>query len=125
MSASAYQLLTLPGTAAYYDAAMQLAERLEPAMAANTQVVRHEALVEDFDTVVGEVCAFLGLERSDAMRNFADQARDRAVATPSGAQLSRGLSAEGLGAWRRYRDQLAAVEPVLAPWVARYGYQAE
>lgn len=125
MSGSAYQLLTLPGAAGYYDAAMRLADRLEPAMAPRTQVVRHEALVEDFDKVVGEVCAFLGLPWSETMRNFADKARDRAVATPSGAQLSRGLSAEGVGAWRRYKDQLAPVLPTLAPWVADYGYDAE
>jgi hypothetical protein len=81
--------------------------------------------VADFDGVVGEVCAFLGLPFSDAMRNFADKARDRAVATPSGVQLSRGLSAEGVGAWRRYRDQLAPAQPILAPWVARFGYDAE
>jgi Flp pilus assembly protein TadD len=125
MSNSAYQLLTLAGAAGYYDAAMNLAERLQPAMAANTLVVRHEALVENFDKAVGEVCDFLGLPWVDAMRNFADKARDRAVATPSGAQLSRGLSAEGVGAWRRYRGQMATVAPMLAPWVAKYGYEAE
>ena len=125
MSSQAYQLLTLPGVAGYYDVAMRLADLLEPAMAANTLVVRHEALVESFDTVVGEVGSFLGLPWSDAVRNFADKARDRAVATPSGAQLSRGLSAEGVGAWRRYRDQLAPVLPALAPWVERFGYPAE
>lgn len=125
MSGSAYQLLTLPSAAGYYDAAMKLAQRLEPAMAGRTQVVRHEALVADFDKVVGEVCDFLGLPWSDAMRNFQAQARDRSVATPSGAQLSRGLSAEGVGAWRRYREQLAPVLPALAPWVAEYGYEPE
>ena len=125
MSSQAYQLLTLPGVAGYYDVAMRLADLLEPAMAANTLVVRHEALVESFDTVVGEVGTFLGLPWSDTVRNFADKARDRAVATPSGAQLSRGLSAEGVGAWRRYRDQLAPVLPALAPWVERFGYPAE
>ena len=122
MSGSAYQLLTLPGAAGYYDAAMRLADRLEAPMKDRTLVVRHEALVEDFDKAVGEVVAFLGLPWSDAVRDFADKARDRAVATPSGAQLSRGLSAEGVGAWRRYREQLAPVLPTLAPWVAEYGY---
>jgi hypothetical protein len=68
---------------------------------------------------------FLFLTWADSMRNFADKARDRAVATPSGAQLSRGLSAEGVGAWRRYREQMAPALPMLAPWVAEYGYEAE
>jgi len=125
MSSSAYQLLTLPGAAGHYDAAMRLAEELEPAMAANTYVVRHESLVEDFDPAVKAIGDFLGLPWSDKVRDFADQARDRAVATPSGAQLSRGLSAEGVGAWRRYRDQLAPVLPTLAPWVERFGYPPE
>ncbi|WP_293458060.1 tetratricopeptide repeat-containing sulfotransferase family protein [Phenylobacterium sp.] len=125
MSGSAYQLLTLPGAAGYYDAAMRLAERLEPAMAPRTLVVRHETLVDDFDAASREVCDFLGLGWTEAMRDFTAQARDRAVATPSGAQLSKGLSAEGVGAWRRYRDQLAPVMATLAPWAERYGYPAE
>lgn len=125
MSGSAYQLLTLPGAAGYYDAAMTIAEMLEPAMGARALVVRHEALVEDFDGVAQQVCAFLGLHFSDAMRNFAERGKDRAVATPSGAQLARGLSAEGVGAWRRYKDQMAPALPVLAPWAAKFGYDAE
>ena len=44
------------------------------------------------------------------------------VSTPSGAQLSQGLSAEGVGARRRYAEQLAPVLPTLEPWVAAYGY---
>lgn len=88
-------------------------------------VVRHEALIENFDAVVGEVCAFLGLDWTDALRNFAERGRDRAVATPSGVQLSRGLSAEGVGAWRRYREQLAPVLPQLSAWVERFEYPAE
>ena len=79
MSGSAYQLLSLAGAAGYYDAAMRLAEALEPAMAANTLVVRHESLVADFDAAAGEVCGFLGLAWSDALRTFADRGRDRAV----------------------------------------------
>lgn len=125
MSGSAYQLLTLPGAAGYYDAAMSLAEKLQPAMAANTLVVRHESLVDGFDAAVREVCDFLGLPWADSMRDFAQKGRDRAVATPSGAQLSRGLSAEGVGAWRRYSTQMAAVAPTLRPWAAKFGYDPE
>jgi Flp pilus assembly protein TadD len=125
MSGSAYQLLTLPGAAGYYDAAMQIAERLEPAMGAQTLVVRHEALISDFDAVAAEVCAFLGLPWTDALRGFAERTRDRGIATPSGAQLAGGLSSEGVGQWRRYSQQIAPALPRLAPWVARFGYDAQ
>ena len=125
MSGSAYQLLTLAGAAGYYDAAMRLARRFEPVLAARTLVVRHEALVQDFDRVVGEVCLALGIEWTTAMRDFSERTKDRGIATPSGAQLAGGLSAEGIGQWRRYRDQLAPVLPILAPWVERFGYDAE
>ena len=125
ISGSAYQMLTLPGAAAYYDAAMRIAERLEPAQVAQTLVVRHEALVTEFDDVVGQVCDFLGLARTDALRGFAERTRDRGIATPSGAQIAGGLSAEGVGQWRRYRQQMAPVLPRLSPWVERFGYDAQ
>lgn len=125
MSGSAYQLLTLPGAAAYYAAAMQIAERLEPVMGAQTLVVRHEALIASFDEVVAAVCAFLGLAWTDALRGFAERTKDRGIATPSGAQLAGGLSAEGVGQWRRYRQQMAPALPKLAPWVERFGYDAQ
>ncbi|HZZ31080.1 MAG TPA: sulfotransferase [Phenylobacterium sp.] len=125
MSGSAYQLLTLPGAASYYDAAMQIAERMQPAMGTRTHVVRHEALIEDFDSVVGATCEFLGLGWSDALRAFSARTRDRGIATPSGAQLAGGLSAEGVGQWRRYRQQMAPALPRLKPWVERFGYDPQ
>lgn len=122
MSGSAYQLLTLPGAAGYYDAAMQIAEQMAPAMTNPIHIVRHEALIDNFDAVVGEVCAFLGLGWTDAMRGFAARTKDRGIATPSAAQLAGGLSAEGVGQWRRYRQQMAPALRKLAPWVERFGY---
>jgi tetratricopeptide (TPR) repeat protein len=125
MSGSAYQLLTLPGAAGYYDAALQIAERMQPALAGQTHVVRHEALIADFDASVGAICEFLDLAWTDAMRGFAERTKDRGIATPSGAQLAGGLSAEGVGQWRRYRQQMAPALPKLAPWVERFGYEAQ
>ena len=122
MSPSTYQLLTLEGTAALYDCSMRLAGWLEANLPRKAHVVRHEALVEDFDAQAKAVCAFLGLEWTEAMRDFAGRPKERDVATPSGPQLARGLNREGIGQWRRYADQLAPVMPALAPWVERFGY---
>ena len=44
------------------------------------------------------------------------------IDTPSGAQVARGLSAQGLGQWRRYARELEPVLPWLAPFAARFGY---
>jgi Flp pilus assembly protein TadD len=122
MNGPMYQLLSLESAARFYDLAMQLGEHLGGRLPLAHHVVRHEGLVEDFDATAREVCDFLGLPWTDALKSFADRIQDRGVATPSGAQIARGLSAEGMGAWRRYAAELAPTEPVLAPWVARFGY---
>ena len=122
MNGPMYQLLTLEGAARFYDAGMQMGERLGRELPLSHHVVRHEALVEDFDATARAVCDFLGLPWTDDLRGFAGRIQDRGVATPSAAQLAGGLSAEGMGAWRRYAAQLAPVLPILQPWVTRFGY---
>jgi hypothetical protein len=70
------------------------------------------------------ICTFLGLDWHPGMGDFALRTKNRAVLTPSTAQLMRGLSTEGLGHWRRYRTQLAPVLTMLEPWVKRFYYDA-
>ena len=57
------------------------------------------------------------------MADVAATARSRAINTPSAAQAAHGLNREGQGAWRRYREQMGPVLPVLEPWVERFGYE--
>ena len=46
----------------------------------------------------------------------------RGVRTASATQVRQGLY-DGGGRWRRYREQLAPILPILAPWVERFGFQ--
>ena len=124
MNGPMYQLLTLSSAADFYDAAMQIGERLD-GLGLPSLVVRHESLVEAFDAVAREACDFLDLPFTEAMHGFADRIQDRGVATPSGVQVARGLTSEGIGAWRRYAAQMALVLPTLQPWVERFGYPAD
>jgi hypothetical protein len=123
MNAGMYQLLTLDGAAAYYDAIMRLSELYSDLLPRPRHEVRYESLVEDFEGTARAACDFLGLEWHEAMRDFAAKARSRGISTPSAAQVARGLNREGQGAWRRYREQMAPVLPLLDPWVRRFGYQ--
>jgi tetratricopeptide (TPR) repeat protein len=122
MSAPIYELLSIERAARYYDAVMQLMVRFNATLALDICLVRHEDLVTEFAREMKRICAFLGLEWDPAMADFALRTQRRAVLTPSTAQLVRGLNTEGVGQWRRYRDQLAPVLPALKPWIERFYY---
>jgi tetratricopeptide (TPR) repeat protein len=123
MNPAMYQLLTLDGAAAYYDAVMRLSKLYRDMLPLPRHEVRYESLVEDFEATARAVCTFVGLDWTDDMRDFAAKARSRGISTPSAAQVARGLNREGQGAWRRYREQMAPVLPTLQPWVERFGYK--
>jgi tetratricopeptide (TPR) repeat protein len=122
MSAPIYELLTVEGAAAYYDAVMRLLVRYTSLFSIPTCLVRHEDVVTDFKREMKRVCDFLGVEWDPAMGDFALRTQYRESLTPSTSQLATGLSTEGLGHWRRYRAQLERVFPVLEPWVKRFYY---
>lgn len=123
MNASMYELLTIESAAAYYDAVMRLSERYRTLLPLPQHVVRYESLVDDFEGTARAACAFIGLEWDPALIDFAARARRRGIATPSAAHVARGLNRDGQGVWRRYREQLAPVFPLLEPWVERFGYE--
>ena len=58
------------------------------------------------------------------MDDFANRVSTREHATPSTAQLVRGLDRSGVGHWRHYRAQIDTVLPALRYWVDRLGYPA-
>ncbi len=124
INAAMFEFLTLEGAARYYDAVMRLAtlsrERLPLAFAE----VRHEAVVADFDGEVARLLDFIGAPWNASVRDFAAQARG-VPKTPSTAQVARGLNADGVGQWRRYRAQLTPVAPLLTPWVEKFGYDPD
>jgi Flp pilus assembly protein TadD len=122
MNAGMFEFTALESTAAYYAAVMNLFELYRGRLALDITEARHESLVGDFDGEASRLCAFLGLEFNDAMRAFAARAHDQKIDTPSAAQVARGLSDAGVAQWRRYGPQLEPVFPVLAPFVARFGY---
>jgi tetratricopeptide (TPR) repeat protein len=123
MNAAMYQLLTIEGAAAYYDAVMELSELYRGLLPLRQHIARYESLVDDFEGTAREACDFVGLEWDHGLFDFAAKARTRGIATPSAAQVARGLNREGQGTWRRYREQMAPVLPLVERWVERFGYE--
>jgi hypothetical protein len=104
---------------------MTLAELYREKLPLDLREHRYEHMVADFDTSLMSICEFIGLDWSETMRDFRAAAAGIDRRSASAAQVGRGLYADAVGQWRRYREQLAPILPLLAPWVSRFGYPVE
>jgi len=125
LNPSTYELLDLERAAALYDGMMSFAESFRAAFSYDEHQLVYERLVEDVATEAKAVCAFIGAPWRDDLVDFSGRAKRGDVASASSAQIARGLYTDGAGQWRRYRQELAPVLPLLAPWVERFGYPAD
>lgn len=83
---------------------------------------RYEDAVADFEGTFRRVFAFAGIGwRADAAA-FHRRAPGHYVASPSRNQVAQPLYGTSVARWRRYAAELAPVQPVLAPYVAAFGY---
>jgi len=122
MNANMYEFNTLEDAAQFYDAVMTAGESYFERLPLTVHRLRHESLVSDFETQGRALCEFLGVDWTEKLKNFAST--ERAIATPSSAQVGRGLYAEGVGQWSHYAEALKPVMPILQPWVEKFGYDA-
>lgn len=115
--------LTLETTGALYDAALSVGAALEASGGLDTFTYRYEDFVAEPAAILADLCAHLGIEPDDAMLN-AEGRRGAYIATPS-QDAREALHARALARWERFAASLAPILPVLAPWIARFGYPAD
>jgi len=118
--------LTIEGAADFYDAAMSLWTKSVEAIAVERHTIVYEELVEDPESALRALTAFVGLEWEDRLLDHRRTARSRgAIVTPSYDQVTEPLSRQAVGRWRNYEDQLEPVLPLLLSWAERLGYPAD
>lgn len=122
MNPAMYELLTLSGAAALYDAVMSFADQVRPILGLDWHSVCYESLVTNVVQETRIICEFLGLEPVAGMDDFADRVQEREQATPSTAQLVRGLDRSSIESWRHYATSLQEAMPTLKFWVEKLGY---
>jgi tetratricopeptide (TPR) repeat protein len=122
MNAAMYELLTLRGAADFYAAVMGFAEQVQPILGLKWRVVRYESLIADLAREMHAICEFLELGWLPGMADFGARAQAREHATPSTAQLARGLQGSSVQSWRHYTSSLQPILPMLQPWVTRFDY---
>jgi hypothetical protein len=102
---------------------MGLVSAVKAKLPLQMHAVKYEDVVSDFETTVRSVLAFVGVPWDEAVRNYTETAKARAIGTPSASQVVLPLYSTAQGKWRNYRSFLEPVLPTLEPWVRRFGYE--
>lgn len=125
MTPANFRMLDWTETAQYYDAALGAGMA---GLAANPQLAvhetRYETLVADWESEARRLVEFLGLAWDDGVLNYREQARRRAIKTPSADQVRRPVYASSAGRWKKYAFAYPPVMASLDPWVKRWGYES-
>ncbi|MCA8888664.1 MAG: sulfotransferase [Parvularculaceae bacterium] len=117
-----FQFLNFDSAAAYYDLIMSFGMMMREKSVNTFHDVRYEDVVADLEGEARRLTAFLDVPWHEAMLAYDETARKRAVRTASATQVIQRPYSTSIGKWKYYRDEMASVMPVLAPWVERFGY---
>jgi tetratricopeptide (TPR) repeat protein len=120
-----FEFLDLEDSARFYASIMNLGDIYRQKLPLDIFEHRYEDMILDFEGRIRAVCNFIGIEWSDSMRDFDKNAPNVDIRSPSAGQVQRPLYGEGIGQWRRYAEQLKPIQPILKPWVEKFGYSAE
>jgi tetratricopeptide (TPR) repeat protein len=115
--------LDLGEAATFCDLVLTFWDKCRDTLPLNVHTVRYEDLVVDLEREARSVLDFLGLPWDAAVLDHSRTARERGlINTPSYSQVVQPIYREASGRWKRYRSEMAAVLPILAPWALRLGY---
>ena len=113
---------SLEGAARHFALTAELVAHHRATLALRLLPVRYEDLVDDQEATVRRMLDFIGLPFDPAC--VAPHENARYARTASYAQVTEKVYDRSRFRWRAYREQLAPVMPILAPAIARLGYEA-
>lgn len=125
MNAKIASFYDFEGTAQLYDRVLAYWLRCREVLPIAVHTVRYETLIADPESELRRIADFAGLEwNSQLLANESNASARVYIGSPSYAQVAEPIYKRADGRWRRYRAQMAAVMPILAPWIERLGYDA-
>jgi len=115
----------LDEAARLYDAVLDAWTWARELLPLDVHTIRYERMVEDLEGEMKALLGYLGLPWDPAvLDNEASAGKRDYIRTASYAQVGEPIYRRAAGRWERYREQLAPVLPILAPWAERMGYTA-
>jgi tetratricopeptide (TPR) repeat protein len=115
--------LSLGSTVEDYAAVMGM-WRTASALAKNPRLeVRYEDMVNDLESVARRVLEFLGVPWDAAVLRFDEHARQKAVRSPTYADVTKPVFKTAVGRWRNYQKFLEPHLAALEPFAKAFGYE--
>jgi tetratricopeptide (TPR) repeat protein len=115
--------LTLKGTVEEYAALMGIWRTLAPLVTGHYEEVRYEDMVNDLESVSRRAISFLGVSWDTRVLRFDEHARQKAVRSPTYADVAKPIFKTAVGRWRNYEKHLAPHLDILAPFTKAFGYE--
>ncbi len=106
-----------------YNTVFEAWTRAEALLPLNVHRIRYERMVENLEGEMRSLLDFLGIPWNPAVLDNRASALGRGhIQTASYSQVTEPIYRRSAGRWQRYREQLAPILPILAPWADRLGY---
>ena len=117
------EFVTLERAARLYDRVFTCWEKATGLLPVNVHRIRYERMVEDLEGEMRALLDFLGLPWDDKVLDNRGAAKKREhIRTASYSQVGEAIYTRSAGRWEQYREQMAGVLPILAPWAEKMGY---
>ena len=115
--------LRLETAAELYDLSFGYFERAQEVLGIPVHQISYENVVEDQERELRSLLEFLELDWNSSVLDHQSTAEGRGrIKTASYAQVGQPIYTQSRGRWTNFREHLEPVIPVLAPWVAKFGY---
>ena len=115
--------LNLEDTAAQYASVMGFWKAVQPLMKNPSLEVRYEDMVDNLEFLSRRVLDFLGVTWDDRVLHFTEHAKNRAVRSPTYADVSKPVFKTAVGRWRNYQKYLEPCLEKLKPFLRAFGYE--
>lgn len=116
--------INLEDAAKTYDLVLNLFFKYKSRFSFCLHEIKYENIVLDFKKEITLVLKFLQLDWDNSVMNYQIAAKKRnRIFTPSYDQVTKPLYSNAIGRWKRYKNKLNYLSPLLQPWAKKLSYE--
>ena len=116
-------MLELTDIVTLYDHVMDIFFMAAERYSLDIHVVKYEELIENMETEVSNILAFMDLQWDEQVLQYQKTALTRdEIRTPSYAQVVQPLYKNAAFRWINYSNELEGCKPILEKWVQKFRY---